>query len=110
MKKDYIALYDKKIIDICLNIWLSCLVFNPDLLQAVYDQNDVEKGLQENTIAFTIFKRGLIIDNKNVRESFKESAMFICQFIKSPNLTELPILYFLRLLLNELNSIDNYWK
>lgn len=36
-KKDTIVFEDKVIVDLAMSIWISCIVFNQDLLQRIYE-------------------------------------------------------------------------
>jgi len=84
---------DRSIIDQGLSLWMSCLVFNPELLEEVYKQED---------ICDIIIKNGLLVQDAAVRATFLDALQFICSQVKG-QLSQQPTYFFLHLLLDRID-------
>ena len=82
-----------------LDIWVSCITFNNELLLNIY-------GLEESQsteIVTMLIDQGLFSEMSSLRKQFKEAIEFMSFNIKTGNLPEAPAIFFLRRLLNQIN-------
>jgi hypothetical protein len=111
MDKRDIRAEDSEIVNQGLSIWLSCLASDPKLLNVVYRcvENDMELDIQKKgPIAYFMeifINRGLVSSDEKLREAFMSAIRFITQSIKSKELPQSPLHFFLRLLVSKLDFV-----
>lgn len=111
MDKRDIRAEDSEIVNQGLSIWLSCLASDPKLLNVVYRcvENDMALDIQKKgPIAYFMeifINRGLVSSDEKLREAFMSAIRFITQSIKSKELPQSPLHFFLRLLVSKLDVV-----
>lgn len=69
---------EKAIVTECLNIFISCVSFNSDLLNRLF---------AETSFYLTFIKQGLLGDSIVLRAQFKDALLFIADNVKHRGLT-----------------------
>lgn len=88
-----------------LNIWTSFVAFNPHLLKGLYSNPESQsqiKGGERDHFVQVLVDQGLLGDNSDVRDAFKEALLFVCLNVRDSSLPEPPESFFLRVLLEKL--------
>ena len=84
---------DKQIVESALELWVTCLLHNNSLIQAVYD---FKGSMDLETLTFTALTHSKLY---HVRSLFSKSLANVCQKVNYPD--QMPIPYFLRLLMKK---------
>ena len=111
MDKRDIRAEDSEIVNQGLSIWLSCLASDPKLLNVIYHCVESDKDLdvqKKGPIAYFMeifINRGLVSSDENLREAFMSAVRFITQSIKSRDLVQSSLHFFLKLLVSKLDVV-----
>jgi hypothetical protein len=109
---------DREIVSQGLSIWMSCIASEPSLLNRVYEdfaklgklavgEEPGAAGDSSLRFASLLVEKGLVSSDYKLREAFASAIRFIVEAIKSPELLEPPLLFFLRLLLQKLDWVQH---
>lgn len=89
---------EKAIVAECLNIFISCVSFNADLLNRVF---------QESRFYETFIRQGLLGESIILRAQFKDALLFIAENVKHRTLDKAPVVFFLQNLITALENIKS---
>ena len=64
---------ERQILNECLNIWISLITYNPEVMNSLY---------QDKSYLTLLVDRGLLAENEQLRSHFKEAIEFIALKIK----------------------------
>ncbi|CDW78148.1 ubiquitin carboxyl-terminal hydrolase family protein [Stylonychia lemnae] len=101
--KDKIVNDDKSNVESALQLWISVILYNPELLQQIYD--DFDKN-NKSSIVGTIIEKGLLCNNFSVRDCIKEGFKFLYTKVNTPNLSEAPYIFFLRIMIQNVQLVE----
>lgn len=109
-RKDVLGIDDKSIVDLAMSIWISCIVFNQEILQSLYKPADEESLIDTSASGISITKvlieDGLLSNNFGVRVLFKDSIKFLSVNLKSTSLTLQPVDFFLEKMLSKIDIVQ----
>ena len=98
-KESLINEKDRKVVVECLDIWVSCITFNSELLLKIYGDDQ----FKSTEIVAMLIEEGLFSETKSLRKQFKEAVEFMSFNIKSDKLPVAPAIFFLQKLLGQIN-------
>lgn len=108
LRKENIKTDEVSIVSEILNVWTSFVSFEPSLLKDLYantganpEQPAVNKG--DSKFVQVLIDQGLLGENSDMRDSFKEALLFVCQNIRQTSLPTPPAFFFLQVLLGKLD-------
>jgi len=91
---------EKAIVAECLNIFISCVSFNADFLNRVFQEKD-------SRFYRTFIKQGLLGESIILRAQFKDALLFIAENVKHRTLDKAPVVFFLENLVTALEDIKS---
>jgi hypothetical protein len=109
-KKDPKKLEDREIVSKGLSIWMSCIASDPLLLNQLQDDFAKLESEPENPslqFARILVEKGVTSTDYKFKEAFSGTIRFIVEFIKSPQLKEPSLVFFIRILLSKMEYIQH---
>lgn len=91
---------EKAIVAECLNIFISCVSFNADFLNRVFQEKD-------SRFYKTFIKQGLLGESIILRAQYKDALLFIAENVKHRTLDKAPVVFFLENLVTALEDIKS---
>lgn len=98
-KQSLINEKDRQVVAECLDIWVSCITFNNELLLKIYGNDE----FSTTEIVTMLIEQGLFSETTSLRKQFKEAIEFMSFNIKSGNLSQAPYSFFLKKLLGKIS-------
>lgn len=89
---------ERSILGECLNIWISLITYNPDIMASLY---------QDKSYLTLLVDRGLLAENDSLRSHFKDAIEFIALKIKQADLPQHPTQFFLSALVERVPTINH---
>lgn len=101
--QDTINTEDVDIVNEGIIIWVSCLSSEPTLL------NSLMSGKDEMTSQFaaTFIEKGLMSREYRVRDAFQNAIRHVVNTVRSPDLTQSALSFFLRLLISKFDFVSS---
>lgn len=92
---------EKAIVAECLNIFISCVSFNGEMLNEVFQAAKTDTRFYR-----TFILQGLLGDSIILRAQFKDALLFVADNVKHRQLDQVPTVFFLQNLVTALEQIN----
>lgn len=87
-----------------LSIWMSCLASRPAILNKLYEESG-GRGEGQELVADILIEKGLVGPEHKIREPLANTIRFIVNSIRSAELVQPPLFFFLSLLVSKLDYV-----
>lgn len=94
----YLQMAQKDLIKQAMNLWSTCIVYKPQLLEEVFSREELSSFL---------VKDGLMNPDMMSRQVFKDAIVSICTELKRGSLSQSPLIFFINLLIDHAGITKN---
>jgi hypothetical protein len=98
---------DRDIMNQGLSIWMSCIASDPKLLNGIFSSIDSSSDSPTNSQNFSkiMIEKGLVSQDYKLREYFSGAIRFIVEEVKSHELVEQPLTFFVKVLISKMDFV-----